>query len=201
MRYLMLAPLAIAALVAATSLAAPAYAFSPQQQCDTGGYCLNAWGYPQPNQDEVRAYTSGVSNNDFQIEGVDRCDSSNKNDDYTTANCPSTGVPAGLYIFQIEDQNTGGCIGNDGTGASAWRTDQCNETGYPGTGGTGGTIFIQDPVQGCPDGTYNYVNSYWTSKGGGWSTIREGIGFAHADGAYIGLNQTSMNCLQQVSNP
>lgn len=196
-RYLTPALLAAAALTTATCLAVPAHAFSAQEQCDSGGYCLNAWNYPQPNQDQIRTYTSGVSNNDFQTEGVDRCDSSNKTDDYTTANCPSPGVPAGLFIFQIEDQNTGGCIGNVGTGATAWRTDQCNPTSYPGTGGTNGTIFIQDPVQSCEFGN-NYVNNYWTNKDGGWSTTRQGIGFADVDGAYVGLNETSMNCLQQV---
>ncbi len=91
----------------------PALASSGHQVCDEGVplECLNAWnGGPS-----IRTYTPTVSNNNFTIQGVNRCN----NGDYTTTNCPITGNPSGLYIYQIKyaggGKYNGDCLG-DNTG-------------------------------------------------------------------------------------
>ena len=101
------------------ALASPghnALAASGHEVCDEGSpvKCLNAWG----GGPSVRTYSPNVSNDNFVVQGVNRCN----NGDYTTSNCPISGNPSGLYIYQIEfvggGPYNGDCVGDNNPGVS-----------------------------------------------------------------------------------
>ena len=156
-----------------------------------GNYCLNAWnGGPY-----VRTYYAGVANDAFETQGVDRCN----NGDYSTAGCPGKGDPAGRYIFQIQDTNTGACVGNSPSNGNLGYLDKCNGTSYPGSGGANGTLFLQKQApngSNCFIGGYTYyINNYWTNQNGGWSGAVGLFWSPDADGSYAELSGASPTCL------
>lgn len=165
-------------LVAGTALVAtsatPAFASGETEVCtvyNAGGgnyppfYCINAWnGGP----DEKSYQWSSAPNNYWYAQGVDRCN----NGDYTTANCPISGIGAGRFIYQLVYGNNGKCMGTQtaaGAGFAQGVFTGCNETGYPGVGGGIGTIQIAIGGHGCPSATNAALNGYWTGQNGGVS--------------------------------
>jgi hypothetical protein len=157
------------ALVAAA--AAPAFASGQSEVCDVynagGGnyepfYCINAWnGGPY----EAAYQWSSATNNYWYAQGVDRCG----NGDYTTANCPISGINAGYFVYQLRYGNASNtCMGTVTAGGehnAQGIFTGCNETGYPGTGGGDGTIEIAIPGS-CPSGTNVALNAYWYGQDG-----------------------------------
>jgi hypothetical protein len=141
--------------------------------------CLNNWngadGY-------VKTYSSGVANDAFIVQGVDRCG----NGDHTTYGCPISGVPSGLFIYQIEfGDGSGYCIGTDASGNALSTTCNNPNNGY---GGGNGTLEVAYNDGTCPSGTNAAINVYWTNKNGGWSAIR-GISWpTNSDGTQVILN-------------
>jgi hypothetical protein len=167
----------------------------------TGGntpyYCLNAWnGGPY-----VQAYQAGTAtNNNFFVQGVDRCN----NGDYTTSGCPATGAGAGHFIYQIVyGNNTSECVGTVVDGNRDHPTGSmvltgCNETGYPGTGGGTGTIYVAVNA-GCAGQASNEgVNSYWTNEDGGEAAS---VLINDTNGAFVYNNDVNEgDCLGQWSD-
>jgi hypothetical protein len=142
--------------------ASPAYAEAGTEVCDVLGHCLNAWdGGP-----DVNVYNANAANDDFVVEGVDRCN----NGDYSTANCPIEGVPAGQFVYQIAyagPGEIGTCVmGNSSTNGTAELGD-CNLTQYPGNGGAEGTIFVAVSYSVCKSGYNASVSRYYTAN---WSS-------------------------------
>jgi len=172
------------AAMTATASAAPVRGGSdPHQVCSvyTNGTldeCLNNWNHAYGY---VESYAPGAANNNFIVEGVDRCG----NGDYTTSGCPVSGVPAGLFIYQIaygDEQSD--CIANLG-GNSPYAADGlCN--GSNGYGGSYGTLEIAYHGS-CPAGTNIAINVYWTGKNGGWSHA-VGIWWQQGNGDLVFLN-------------
>jgi hypothetical protein len=149
-----------------------------------GGEYLNDWN----SGSYVKTYTSPASNEDFVFVGVNRCN----NGDYTTVNCPINGITSGLLIGQFEYTN-GTCVGDldNLTGNATAGLDGCNETGYPGTGGGYGTIFVLFPGGGCPSGSGTYLSAHWATNG---STT--GLGWSgNSNGSQVYNNQTPAVCL------
>ena len=181
----------------------PAFASSGHEVCDEGFsaglqiYCLNAWnGGP-----DIRTYTPGVSNNNFVVQGVDRCN----HGDYSTSNCPISGNPSGLFIYQIEyvggGTYNGDCLGdNTGNLPSDAQMVRCNSTSYPGSGGGTATIFVAFHGDGnffpyCDSG-FNYaVNAHWTNLRGGWNGEIDGIAYADVNDVPVVLSNFPDNCL------
>jgi hypothetical protein len=167
---------AAAAMLLMTGIAAvagmtPASASSGNEVCDQGSpiHCLNAWG----GGPTVRTYTPNVSNNNFLVQGVDRCG----HGDYSYGNCPIPGNPSGLFIYQLKFVGGGPynnlCVGVD-TPVIDGLADLvgCNHTGYPGTGGGTATIFVAYHGDGLTypfcDSGFNYgVNVHFTNQAGG----------------------------------
>jgi hypothetical protein len=177
----------------------PALASSGHQVCDEGLplECLNAWnGGPS-----IRTYTPTVSNNNFTIQGVNRCN----NGDYTTSNCPISGNPSGLYIYQIKyaggGRYNGYCLGdNTGNLPSYAQMVGCNNTSYPGTGGGTATIFVAFPGDGnllpyCDSGFNWGINSHWTNLSGGWWPGLSGISYSDVNDVQVVLSNLPDNCL------
>jgi len=146
-----------------------AHASSYSQVCDSFLKCLNAWnGGPY-----VNTYGVDTPNDNFLVEPIaGRCKAGS---DYTTPNCPFSGVPGNLLIVQIAYQNNpGNCLGDlngDSGDARAGAFDACNNvnTGY---GGSYGTVFYEAPPTGrepasCPLGFYDFDSLHW--PGGGLS--------------------------------
>jgi len=128
--------------------------------------CLNAWnGGP-----DLNTYTPGASDEDFQLEVVDR---------------------SGVYYDQIEYLPYDTCVGDgDGgssTDARAVMTDACN--GANGYGGSYGTLFLLED-DSCPLG-YKFFNVHW---GGllSYSGVPEG-----GDGDAFYLNTALSYCMGQ----
>jgi hypothetical protein len=148
--------------IAVASGATPAFAASGHEMCDEGlpVKCINAWG----GGPDIKVYSPNVSNNNFTIQGVNRCN----NGDYTTSNCPIAGNPSGLFIYQIKFSGGGAyngrCVGDNATIGYAHLVN-CNSTSYPGTGGGTATIFVQFHGDGNSLGfcstSFNYaINSH-----------------------------------------
>ena len=177
----------------------PALASSGHEVCDEGLplECLNAWnGGPS-----IRTYAPAVSNNNFTVQGVDRCN----NGDYSTSNCPITGNPSGLYIYQIKyaggGKYNGDCLGdNTGNLPSYAQMVGCNSTSYPGTGGGTATIFVAFHGDGnllpyCDSGFHWAINSHWTNLGGGWWPGTSGISYSDVNNVPVVLSDLPDNCL------
>lgn len=183
----------IAVIVASFSLAVggllltgltPAYA-QTNEVCDIQGNCFNAWdGGPA-----VDVYRSGVANDNFTVEGVDRCN----NGDYSTANCPIQGVPAGQYIYQVEYSGSGSydgeCVAAGSEGEATLST--CNDTAYPGNGGANGTILVARSETICHDGFNAGIDRYYTSN---WSNPY-GVYMEDFSGTPVELNSSDLICL------
>ncbi len=182
--------------ITATANAAPVRSGSdPHQVCSvyangTLDECLNNWndayGY-------VESYAPNAANNSFVVEGVDRCG----NGDYTTSGCPVSGVPAGLFVYQIAYGNElSDCIANLGETYPYAADGICN--GSNGYGGWPGTLEIADHGS-CPSGTNVAINVYWTGKNGGWSHAA-GIWWQQGNGNVVDLNNTgTIPCLGYYS--
>ena len=188
-----------AVAMTATANAAPVSGGSdPHQICSvyTNGTideCLNNWGHAYGY---VESYAPNAANNNFVVEGVDRCG----NGDYTTSGCPVSGVPAGLFIYQIAyGDELSDCIANLG-GNSPYAADGlCN--GSNGYGGSDGTLEIAY-YGSCPSGTNLAINVYWTGQSGGWSQTR-GIWWQQGNGSVVSLDVgdggTPLPCLGYYS--
>jgi hypothetical protein len=135
--------------------------------CDSLFECLNAWnGGPY-----VNTYGPSAYNDHFLIQPIaGRCKSGS---DYTTPNCPFSGVPGNLLIIQIEYYNNpGNCLGDlngDPGNARASAFDACNDPNT-GFGGSYGTVFYELPPTGreptgCFAGWYDFESFHW--QGGG----------------------------------
>jgi hypothetical protein len=210
---LAIAAIAVASLGTVVSIGIPAAQASSNvrqplhdatQNCsvysdDTPAFCLNNWS----GSGDIDSGNPGAPNGNFYYQGVNRCN----NGDYTTAGCPITGVPKGLFIYQYVDGNNGKCVGTDTTEGSGGRYGTaietgCNETGYPGTGGGTGTIQVSNgESNGCPGSSVADLNSYWTNFNGGvsdpsWIQINGVAGDAVILKDNIG---TDGECLQQFS--
>jgi hypothetical protein len=143
--------------------------------CDQGGYCLNDWF----NGTAVRAYKPGVTNDDYELQGVDRCN----HGDYSTPNCPISGIPSGYFIAQIRDpRKSNACFGSpNGIDGQPFGTEMaCNRTGYPGTGGGPGTIIVAPSSDSnCHSGYAPLIDSLWTNYDGGWGNDAEVQAYDH----------------------
>lgn len=168
------------------------------QVCEaTNTYCINDWGGGGAGTvTRVNLQDGQDVQNAFTPEGVDRCN----NGDYTTANCPVSGVPAGLFMYQdvYTPYNGSECIATFASGGDAGLAGlgTCNETGYPGTGGSPGTIQISYHA-GCANPANADINSYWTGQAGGWNggSLR-GMYFNSSVGSLVSLDETgTATCL------
>ncbi len=140
--------------------------------------CLNNWNAMYTF---VAAYNPGAANDSFIVEGVNRCG----NGDYTTSGCPVSGVPAGLFVYQIAyGNNTSKCIAAGSGGEAVAGT--CN--GSTGYGGSTGTLEIAYH-DSCPSGTNAGVNVYYTGGAGGWSHA-EGLYWESGIGHFVFLNES-----------
>jgi hypothetical protein len=159
------------------------------ENCNTAGLCLNDWN----NSGEVSTYTAGVDNDAYLIQGIDRCG----NGDYSTANCPITGMPAGYFIFQFKDQRTGDCIGLAASGSPYPLETGCNSptTGY---GGGDGTVNILVYPSSCASGYYGAINSYWSNYYGGWGDA-VGYYWGANDHDPVYLNDGTGVCFQEFT--
>ena len=177
---------------ALASSGSPALASSGHEVCDEGLplECLNAWnGGPS-----IRTYAPAVSNNNFTVQGVDRCN----NGDDSTSNCPITGQP--FRAVHLSDQVPGGgkyngdCLGdNTGNLPSYAQMVGCNSTSYPGTGGGTATIFVAFHGDGnllpyCDSGFNWAINSHWTNLGGGWWPGTSGISYSDVNNVPVVLS-------------
>jgi hypothetical protein len=144
-----------------------------------------------------------VSNNNFTVQGVDRCN----NGDYTTSGCPISGNPPGLFIYQIKYAGggtyNGDCVG-DNSGLGDGQMVRCNETGYPGTGGGTATIFVAYGGNGTTlpfcDSGFNYgLNSHYTNLGGSFGGP-VGIAYHNQNDELVSLAGPSVNmqCLAYI---
>jgi hypothetical protein len=136
------------------------------QVCETGQgsnpACLNGWG----GGSALKVYSHNVFNDNFVYDFVSgRCNSGHT----TTANCPISGVPAGLDIVQIKEtyvaNGTYECVGDTGgaSGSALAETfDICNndQTGF---GGDYGTLFVLFPGS-CPSPATALMNVHWSSS-------------------------------------
>jgi hypothetical protein len=155
-----LAALAVPGAVAVTASPAGAVA---NQICDgssqqPAGDCFNEWG----GGAYVKSYTPNVSNDNFHTQAIaGRCQAGSV---FTTANCPISGVPAGLVIVQFVYQNTGKCVGdlgNNSGDAHASGSVTCNDPGT-GFGGGYGTVHVGTS---CTDNTFTaFANAHWSSN-------------------------------------
>jgi len=187
------------------ALASPghvALAASGHEVCDEGSpvKCLNAWG----GGPSIRTYSPNVANDNFVVQGVNRCN----NGDYTTSNCPISGNPSALYIYQIEfvggGTYNGDCVGDNNPGVSGLaELVGCNHTAYPGTGGGTATIFVAYPGDGityplCESG-FNYgVNAHFTSGNGSFGGL-SGIRWdEEQNDISIDLSFPPGNCLSYI---
>ena len=190
--------LAVAAVLGIGLRVAPPAAAQPLEQCDDHGDCLNLWnGGPY-----VNTYGGGSGNDAVSIQYIDgRCDSG----DTTTANCPYSGVPAGLLIFQLlNNVEPGNCIGDfngSSTDARVGGFDACNNP-KSGTGGSYGTVFFWEPSNSCPPGAgglqpVQYWSFHW--PGGGLAYPGSGtFGSGQTDQPWY-ENTTTPDCLIQTS--
>lgn len=180
--------------------APPALASSGHELCDEGVpiECMNAWG----GGPSVRTYTPDVANDNFIVQGVNRCN----NGDDTTSNCPITGNPSGLFIYQIKYSGSGtysgDCVGdNDGLGYA--ELVKCNNTSYPGTGGGTATIFVQFHGDGmllpyCESGFNWAINSHYTGLNGGWVNGMSGVEWNSQNDLLVALSGLPENCLANI---
>jgi len=191
---LTIVPAASAAPARTPQVGARAAAQDPHEVCSVSGgapfECLNNWN---DAYSFVAAYSPGAANNSFVVEGVDRCG----NGDYTTSGCPVSGVPAGLFVYQIAyGNNTGKCIAEGNGGEAVAGT--CN--GSSGYGGSVGTVEIAYHGS-CPSGTNTGINVYWTGQDGGWSHAA-GIWWNSGIGHFVFLNESlssGLTCLGYYS--
>jgi hypothetical protein len=187
--------------IAVASGTTPAFAASGHETCDDGlpVKCINAWG----GGPDIKVYSPNVANNNFTIQGVNRCN----NGDYTTSNCPIAGNPSGLFIYQIKFSGGGAyngrCVGDNDTIGYAHLVN-CNSTSYPGTGGGTATIFVQFHGDGNTLGfcstSFNYaINSHFTIQGGGWVTGITGIEWdQEQNGLLVALSAGVPTCLVSI---
>ena len=166
--------------IAATTV--PAHAALGIQICDNK--CLNGWN----GGSVLKTYDPNVFNDNFVLDFVSgRCQSGSF---LTTANCPISGVPAGLDIVQIKEtyvaNGNNECVGDyqDMSGrADAETFDVCNndQTGF---GGDYGTIFVLGTD--CGSQSWELFNSHFSSNFG---TGRRDLGSDfNSDGNQIYLN-------------
>jgi hypothetical protein len=159
--------------------------------CDEGARyrCINDWF----DGTTVAKYNSGVTNDAYELQPVDRCRSGSF---YSTANCPISGIPAGYEILQIRDRRkSNACVGTPaGTKNGAYASETgCNSTSYPGTGGGYGTIVVLAAGLGCQSGNFVLVDAFWTNAfGGNWSNLAEVQGYDQSGSqvymAYLNAN-------------
>jgi hypothetical protein len=197
----MLKPVGITALALCTVLGfglkvAPPASAQPLEQCDDSGECLNLWnGGPY-----VNTFTS-TANDAVTIQYIDgRCDSG----DTTTPNCPYSGVPGGLLIFQLRNNvEPGNCIGDfngSSTDARVGGFDACNDP-HTGQGGSYGTVFFWEQGR-CPPGPgglqpVQYWSFHW--PGGGLAYPGSGTFGSGQNGQPWYENTTTPDCLIQTS--
>jgi hypothetical protein len=189
--------LAVCAVLGFGLKVAPPAAAQPVEQCDDSGECLNLWnGGPY-----VNTYGGDVGNSAVSIEYIDgRCDKG----DTTTANCPYSGVPAGLLIFQLlNNVEPGNCIGDfngSSTDARVGGFDACNNPGS-GSGGSYGTVFFMGGGS-CPPGAGGLVPvQYWSAHWPGGKLAYPGsgtFGSGQNDEPWY-ENSTTGDCLVQTS--
>jgi hypothetical protein len=130
------------------------------QVCGRGGagYCLNDWGGAGATGDVIKMYNGGVTNDNFYVEEVNRCNGGDKV--LSTAKGNSTNCPfatAGLdemwwnhTIVQIVyANNTSKCVGQSGNQAVL---AACADA-VAGTGGGNGVIMVKDSGSSCDDGS------------------------------------------------
>jgi len=179
----------ILALGAVSGLGLPATVAqaTSYQICDISLACLNAWnGGPY-----VNTYGPNTRNDNFHIQPIaGRCRAGS---DYTTANCPYSGVPGGLLIVQIQYlNNPGDCLGDfNGLSGSARASafDACNNPNT-GSGGSYGTVFFEYvPSAGCPPGHFQLYSFHWQNGGLNYP------GAGNDQPWY--LNTTTPDCVQQ----
>lgn len=143
-----------------------AHAATAYQQCSEFQpvFCMNAYG----EGPYVKTNPPGAGNNSFgfyRLTGM--CNSG-----YTSTNCPMTGNPAGLQIFELKYQGPGGYSGN-------CAGDYNNEANQADVGvnvpcGGYGTVFVDASGGGCGSGFHLFVNDKWS--GYNWAT-NAGLGW------------------------
>jgi hypothetical protein len=151
--------LAVFAGMLAGAAGPPAYG-QADEICGNGGtgYCMNDWNGGL-NNNPVKMYYGGSSNEDFYTVQLNPCNSSPPGE--VTETCPFTvgsGYNAsfdGDPIFAVEYAGTGYCIGTTGqqAGGPTGILTACPD--YSGDGGGDGTMWI-----GTSDGNFA-VTRYW----------------------------------------
>lgn len=141
--------LTAAVLVAGTlvTTAQPALATQTQICGNNGtGYCMNDWNGGL-NNNPVKMYYGGSSNENFFTYRIDPCNSSPP--DRVTETCPFTlgsgynAALAGHIIFEVGYGTTPYCIGTTGVQAGGPTAILTGCPGVNGSGGGNGTIWVQ----------------------------------------------------------
>ncbi len=192
--------LRLIAVAAALLLSAGLAIISTSASADSGTQicgtqkCLNLWnGGPG-----LKTYSSGVVNDNYIEQFVKgRCIAGSWK---TTANCPISGVPAGLDIVQISETHVANgnfhCVGDqngDTTQADAESFDACNNLNT-GQGGDYGTLFVMSDAAGCQANLGEFTNVHWSSNwSGGRRWLDANMG---GNGNQFFLNTTNSRCYQ-----
>jgi hypothetical protein len=150
--------------------------------------CANDWN----EGPSWKTYTENVANNEVSVEKVDRC-----NDGYSSTNCPVSGNPSGLLLYQIEyvgpGAESGLCMATASNGYADFGT--CNNSS--GSGGANGTIF-EAFNDGCASGSNVAANVYWNNANGGW--FRAAMNWsADVDGTGVDLDSSYPMCVQYIA--
>jgi hypothetical protein len=159
--------LAALSLAGALAVAPPARAATFTEQCDISGYCPNFYG----GGFTLRTYTSGVANNNIQIQSI---------------------PPLGY--FQLLDKVHGGCIGDVGNNPNDGYAQgglTCNSTST----GSGGDYGTRDKIVHCTGdfGGSLYANAHW----GGYIGFNNGDNNAVVLNAGAGSDSSLAKCLRQ----
>jgi hypothetical protein len=160
---------AILIIAAGTTLFAQSGAYAsaapyPEVCGDNGsGLCLNNWSGANGI---VAMYYNGSANDNMQAELINPCNSaaSTGAPDQVTHTCPFTvgyglnNIFYGDQILQVEDLNSGLCVGTDGDAGGT--ETACNDA--TGQGGGDGTIQVAVPA-GAGNAGSELINRYWTN--------------------------------------
>ena len=142
------------------------------------GYCMNDWNGDHNQGAPIKMYYGGSSNEEFELQAINPCNSSPDPDDVTET-CPfvvGSGLNAkydGSLIFQLYYPAANKCIGTSSAGNGI--LTGCNSPA--GTGGGDGTILIS-PDAGPFVNDDPIIDKYWTNQSPG--TIEQylcGLGF------------------------
>jgi len=124
------------------------------------GYCMNDWNGDQNQGAPIKMYYGNSSNEQFQLQDINPCNSSPVPDEVTTS-CPfvvGSGLNnmfAGDLIFQLYYPAANKCIGTSSAGNGILAT--CNNSS--GSGGGDGTILIEGPAS-----QDSIIDRYWTDQ-------------------------------------